>query len=301
MLQQFNEKNKDLIIYVGGELLHRDEAKVSVFDSLVQGGDGIWEGLRVYDGKIFCMDKHLDRMHFSAKALDFKNIPSKDEIRNAVFETLRANGMRDGVHIRLTLSRGEKITSGMDPRLNTKGCCLIVVAEYKAPVYDDIAGLKLVTSSQRRNNPMFLDSKIHHNNLLNNIIAKIEANFSKCDDALMLDMDGFVAETNATNIFMTKGGKLHTSLATACLNGITRGLVMDIAKELDIDVEERQISLSEFYGADTVFTTATMGELTPVAEIDGRAIENLNKCDILEKINVSYKKLTLNTGTIIPD
>ena len=301
MLQQFNEKNKDLIIYVGGELLHRDEAKVSVFDSLVQGGDGIWEGLRVYDGKIFCMDKHLDRMHFSAKALDFKNIPSKDEIRNAVFETLIANGMRDGVHIRLTLSRGEKITSGMDPRLNTKGCCLIVVAEYKAPVYDDIAGLKLVTSSQRRNNPMFLDSKIHHNNLLNNIIAKIEANFAKCDDALMLDMDGFVAETNATNIFMTKGGKLHTSLATACLNGITRGLVMDIAKELDIDVEERQISLSEFYGADTVFTTATMGELTPVAEIDGRAIENLNKCDILDKINVSYKKLTLTTGTIIPD
>jgi len=301
MLQQFNQKNKDLIIYVGGELLHRDEAKVSVFDSLVQGGDGIWEGLRVYDGKIFCMDKHLDRMHFSAKALDFKNIPSKDEIRNAVFETLIANGMRDGVHIRLTLSRGEKITSGMDPRLNTKGCCLIVVAEYKAPVYDDIAGLKLVTSSQRRNNPMFLDSKIHHNNLLNNIIAKIEANFAKCDDALMLDMDGFVAETNATNIFMTKGGKLHTSLATACLNGITRGLVMDIAKELDIDVEERQISLSEFYGADTVFTTATMGELTPVAEIDGRAIENLNKCDILDKINVSYKKLTLTTGTIIPD
>lgn len=301
MLQQFNKKNKDLIIYVGGELLHRDEAKVSVFDSLVQGGDGIWEGLRVYDGKIFCMDKHLDRMHFSAKALDFKNIPSKDEIRNAVFETLRANGMRDGVHIRLTLSRGEKITSGMDPRLNTKGCCLIVVAEYKAPVYDNIAGLKLVTSSQRRNNPMFLDSKIHHNNLLNNIIAKIEANFAKCDDALMLDMDGFVAETNATNIFMTKGGKLHTSLATACLNGITRGLVMDIAKELDIDVEERQISLSEFYGADTVFTTATMGELTPVAEIDGRAIENLNKCDILDKINVSYKKLTLTTGTIIPD
>ena len=301
MLQQFNQKNKYLIIYVGGELLHRDEAKVSVFDSLVQGGDGIWEGLRVYDGKIFCMDKHLDRMHFSAKALDFKNIPSKDEIRNAVFETLIANGMRDGVHIRLTLSRGEKITSGMDPRLNTKGCCLIVVAEYKAPVYDDIAGLKLVTSSQRRNNPMFLDSKIHHNNLLNNIIAKIEANFSKCDDALMLDMDGFVAETNATNIFMTKGGKLHTSLATACLNGITRGLVMDIAKELDIDVEERQISLSEFYGADTVFTTATMGELTPVAEIDGRAIENLNKCDILDKINVSYKKLTLTTGTIIPD
>ena len=301
MLQQFNKKNKDLIIYVGGELLHRDEAKVSVFDSLVQGGDGIWEGLRVYDGKIFCMDKHLDRMHFSAKALDFKNIPSKDEIRNAVFKTLIANGMRDGVHIRLTLSRGEKITSGMDPRLNTKGCCLIVVAEYKAPVYDDIAGLKLVTSSQRRNNPMFLDSKIHHNNLLNNIIAKIEANFSKCDDALMLDMDGFVAETNATNIFMTKGGKLHTSLATACLNGITRGLVMDIAKELDIDVEERQISLSEFYGADTVFTTATMGELTPVAEIDGRAIENLNKCDILDKINVSYKKLTLTTGTIIPD
>lgn len=296
MLQKFNEKNKDLLIYINGQMIHRDEAKISVFDSLVQGGDGVWEGLRVYDGKIFCLDAHIDRMHYSAKALAFNNIPSKKEIKVAIFKTLEANDMRDGVHIRMTLSRGEKITSGMDPRLNTMGCCLIVVAEYKAPVYKDIKGLKLVTSNIRRNNPMFLDSKIHHNNLLNNILAKIEANYAGCDDALMLDKDGFVAETNATNIFMTKKGVLHTSMATACLNGITRGLVIDIAKELGIPVEERPVSLTEFYGADTVFTTATMGELTSVAEIDGRQIENLNSCDLLSRIQVRYKELTETTG-----
>ena len=301
MLQKFNPKNEDIKIYVDGQMYHRQEAKISVYDSLAQGGDGVWEGLRVYNGKIFCLDKHIDRMLFSAKALDFKGVPSREEIKSAIFQTLKVNNMHDKVHIRLTLSRGEKITSGMDPRLNTKGCCLIVLAEHKEPVYDQIKGLRLVTASQRRNNPMFLDSKIHHNNLLNNIIAKIEANFAGCDDALMLDKDGFVAETNATNIFMTKNNVLLTSHATACLNGITRGLVIDLARVLNIEVEQRNISLTEFYGADTVFTTATMGELTPVAEIDGRSIENLSNCDIFETLNQKYKEITQEQGEPIPN
>ena len=157
MLQKFNEKNKDLLVYINGNLVPRSEAKVSVFDSVVQGGDAVWEGIRVYDGKIFSLDRHLERLQNSAHAMDFKDIPSNAVITDAIFQTLEANGMRDGVHIRLTLTRGEKITSGMDPRLNQFGCTLIVLAEWKPPVYPP--SISLATSSVRRNSPMSLDSK----------------------------------------------------------------------------------------------------------------------------------------------
>ncbi len=208
--------------------------------------------------------------------------------------------MKDDAHIRLTLSRGEKITSGMDPRLNQKGCTLIVLAEWKPPVYDNSKGIELVTSSQRRNNPVFLDSHIHHNNLLNNILAKIEANIAGVDDAVMLDKDGFVAETNATNLFMTKNGVLYTPFAKACLNGITRSLVMEIAKSMGIPCKERDLTITEFYGADSVFTTGTMGELTPVNFIDKRAIENLSNCSILNRIQIQYTKKTQSLGEPLP-
>ena len=184
------------------------EAKVSVFDSSVQGGDAVWEGLRVYDGGVFCLDRHLARLFASAHALAFQNVPTEEYVRNAIFATLKANGMRDGVHIRLTLTRGEKITSGMDPRLNQKGPCLIVLAEWKPVVYDNETGIRVVTSAIIRNSPRHLDSKIHHNNLLNNIQAKIQANVAGVDAALMLDVSGFVSELNDTNIFMAKNGAL---------------------------------------------------------------------------------------------
>lgn len=296
MLQIFDERNKNIKIFVGGKLYPREEAKVSVFDSSVQGGDAVWEGLRIYDGKIFCFDQHVKRLNESARTLAFENIPSKDYIKNAVKETLNSNGMRDETHIRLTLTRGEKITSGMDPRLNQSGCCLIVLAEWKKLVYDNQTGIKLITSSVRRNSPLNLDSKIHHNNLLNNILAKIEANHCKADDAVMLDNYGFVAETNATNIFFVKGKCLFTPVCDACLPGITRGLVINIAEELKIDFTERNISISEFYNADEVFTTGTMGELTPVTEIDGRKIENKSKSDILQKIQNRFREMTKNLG-----
>ena len=204
MQQQFYALNKDIFIFVKDKLYPREEAKVSVLDSAVQGGDAVWEGLRVYKGKIFHLSDHLNRLMASAKTLMFASIPSKEFIKDAIRQTLLANKMHDGVHIRLTLTRGEKITSGMDPRLNQSGCCLIVLAEHKPPVYDNVAGVKLITSHIRRNSPMHLDSKIHHNNLLNNILAKIEANYCNADDAIMLDNSGFVAETNACNIFMVK-------------------------------------------------------------------------------------------------
>lgn len=292
MLQKFNPKNEDIQIFVGDKLYPRNEAKVSVFDSSVQGGDAVWEGLRVYDGKIFCLHKHLARLQASAKTMDFANVPSNEKIIDAIRQTLRANNMHTDTHIRLTLTRGEKITSGMDPRLNQKGCCLIVLAEFKPLVYDNEKGIKLITASMRRNSPMNIDSKIHHNNLINNILAKIEANHYGADDAIMLDNYGFVAETNACNIFMVKNNQLYTPCADACLPGITRQTIIDIAALKNIFCRKKNISISEFYNADEVFTSGTMGELTPVLEIDGRKIENKNGSNIREKIIQEYHQMT---------
>jgi branched-chain amino acid aminotransferase len=279
------------MVHVGGKLLHRNEAKVSVFDSVVQGGDAVWEGLRVYKDGIFYLDGHLNRLYESAKALAFSDIPSKEEIRKAIFDTLAANGMRDETHIRLTLSRGEKVTSGMDPRLNQKGSCLIVLAEWKPLVYDNAKGIKVITSSQRRNNPQFLDSKIHHNNLLNNILAKIQANVAGVDAAIMLDENGFVSELNDTNLFMVKNGTMYTPHADNCLHGITRHLVIELAHEKQFQLVEKNISLTEFYNADEVFACGTMGELTPLYEIDGRIIENKSDKSITEELRDAFHTL----------
>ena len=273
MLQKFDKKNRDLIININGELLHRDKAGISPFDSAVQGGDAVWEGLRVYDGKIFRLRAHLDRLRNSALALDFAQIPSHETITEEIKRTLEANEIRDSAHIRLTLTRGEKITSGMDPRLNTRGPTLIVLAEHKEPVYDK-SGLKLITSSVRRPSPDVLDPKIHHCNLIQSILAKIEATYSGADDAIMLDQRGFVAETNATHLFIVKEDKLITSRLIACPEGITRDVVIKLCSQNQINHEIRDYSLSEVYRADEMFCTGTMGELAPVTEVDGRIIGN---------------------------
>lgn len=298
MQQQYDPKNENILVYINGKLYPRKEAKVSVFDSAVQGGDAVWEGIRVYDGRVFCLDKHLERMQQSAHALAFGDVPSKETIEQAIFQTLKANGMRDGAHIRLTLTRGEKITSGMDPRLNQSGPTLIVLAEWKPPVYPP--SIRLITSSIRRNSPMFLDSKIHHNNLLNNILAKIEANVAGADDALMLDKDGFVSEANGTNVFCIRKDTVYTPHADSCLPGVTRALVVDICKQNQIPVVEKNLSLTEFYTADVVFATGTMGELTQVVEIDGRAIVNRANTGLLTQIEQHFRKLTKETGTPLP-
>src|SRR5216110_1140454 len=227
MLQKFDERNRNLIIDVNGQLVHRDKAGISPFDSAVQGGDAVWEGLRLYKGRIFKLHEHLDRLHRSADALSFPEIPSREKIIEEIKRTLSANKMRDGVHIRLTLTRGLKITSGMDPRLNESGPTLIILAEHKSPVYLT-TGLTLITSKIRRPPPEVLDAKIHHANLLNSILAKIEANNAGADDALMLDTRGFVAETNATHVFIVRNGELATSRVVACPEGITRASVIEI-------------------------------------------------------------------------
>lgn len=292
-------RNAEILVHVDGELVPRDQARISVFDSVVQGGDAVWEGLRVYDGKIFAFDRHLERLFASAHALRFEGVPSRDEVRAAVVGTLKANGMYDSAHVRLTLSRGPKVTSGMSPEFNRAGCSLIVLAEWKPPVYES-SGIRLITSSIRRNSPATLDSKIHHNNLLNNILAKIEADVSGVDDALMLDLNGFVAETNATNVFIVRRGSVITPSADSCLPGITRGIVIELCFETGVPLEERNISTSEVYTADEVFTAGTMGELAPVLEIDGRAIGDGSVGPFTRKLQDLFAERTRSDGEPIP-
>src|SRR3954469_14304755 len=227
MLQQLNEKNRDLMVNINGRLCHRDAAGISPFDSSVQGGDAVWEGLRLYQGRIFKLHEHLERLERSAQALSFSEMPAREKIIEEIKRTLAANEMRDNVHVRLTVTRGVKITSGMDPRLNQAGPTLIVLAEHKAPVYAR-TGLRLITSKMRRPPPEVLDPRIHHANLLNSILAKIEANNAGADDALMLDIHGFIAETNATHIFIVRRGELATPRVVACPEGITRATIIEI-------------------------------------------------------------------------
>jgi branched-chain amino acid aminotransferase group I len=292
-------RNAGIIVHVGGELKPRAKATVSVFDSVVQGGDAVWEGLRVYDGRIAELGGHLERLQNSAKTLAFADVPSSDDVRKAIFETLAANGMRDNAHIRLTLTRGEKITSGMNPRFNQSGCTLIVLAEWKPPVYSD-NGISVITASTRRNTPECLDSKIHHNNLLNNILASIEANVAGADAAVMLDVNGFISETNDTNIFMVKGGQVQTPHADACLPGLTRRMILRICADEGIPAIERNLSLTELYTADEAFTTGTMGELTPILKADGREIGDATAGAMTKRLQALHRKFAYEHGEPLP-
>ena len=296
MLQQFDKRNRDLVVNVGGTLRHRDEAGVSPFDSAVQGGDAVWEGLRLYQGRIFRLEDHLARLRRSAQALAFTEVPPEEEITAQIAATIRANGMTDDVHIRVTLTRGVKITSGMDPRLNQSGPTLIVLAEFKSPVYDP-AGITLVTSSVRRHRADSLDPKIHHNNLLTSILAKIEANAAGADDAVMLDDTGFVAETNATHVFHVNDGVVRTSTTRACPEGITRATVLQLAADAGRPTEVGDYSLTQLYSADEVFVTGTMGGLTSVICIDGRTIGTGAPGPATQTLSRAYAELTATVGT----
>lgn len=296
MKQTFNPKNKDILININSELIHRDKAGISPFDSVVQGGDAVWEGLRLYQGRIFKLTEHLDRLRHSAKAMAFTEIPSHEEIISEISKTLEANNMTDGVHIRLTLTRGVKFTSGMDPRLNTFGPTLIVLAEHKAPVYDK-AGIRLITSGIRRIPPDCVDQNIHSCNLINSILAKIQANAAGADDALMLDYSGFVAETNATHIFLVQDGVVLTSFTESCPEGITRQTVLDICEANDIPYQVKNISLTEVFRADEMFCTGTMGELATVAELDGRTIGTGEAGAMTKRISELFRQLTETSGT----
>jgi len=337
LLQKFDERNRDLIVNVGGRLAHRDEAGVSPFDSVVQGGDAVWEGLRLTNGRIFALEEHLARLRRSARALGFASVPADALITEEIRRTLAANSMVTGVHIRLTLTRGVKVTSGMDPRLNVSGPTLIVLAEFKDPVYD-LSGIRLITSSVRRHAPDSLDPKIHHNNLLTSILAKIEANVAGADDAVMLDSRGFLAETNATHLFMVfpgdardpygvagrgagpeaglgagpgagrgaglgagrgAGPVLATPATVACPEGITRATVLRLASSAGLACAEGDYTLTQLYNASEVFVTGTMGGLAPVVSVDGREIGDGSVGPVTKQLTGLYSDLTATTGTTV--
>jgi branched-chain amino acid aminotransferase len=302
MLQKFDERNRNLIVNINGQLLHRDKAGISPFDSAVQGGDAVWEGLRLYNGRIFKLHEHLDRLDRSARALSFAEVPAGEKMIEEIKRTLAANKMTDGVHIRLTLTRGVKITSGMDPRLNHGEPTLIVLAEHKAPVYTK-TGLSLITSKVRRPPREVLDARIHHANLLNSILAKIEANNAGADDALMLDTHGFVAETNATHVFIVRNsdqsratGDLATSRVVACPEGITRATVMEICAAEKIRCVETDLSVVDAYGAKEMFCTGTMGELAAVTKLDNRQIGDGKVGPVTKRLSDLYAKRTATEG-----
>jgi branched-chain amino acid aminotransferase len=307
MLQKFDERNRDLIVNINGELMHRDNAAISPFDSSVQGGDAVWEGLRLYNGRIFKLHEHLDRLERSARSLSFAKIPPREKIIDQIKRTLAANKMRDGAHIRLTLTRGVKITSGMDPRLNQRGPTLIVLAEHKPPVYAK-TGLNLITSRIRRPPPDVLDARIHHANLLNSILAKIEANNAGADDALMLDTRGFVAETNATHVFIVRNsdesrasGELATSRVVACPEGITRATVIEICAAEKIRCVETDLALVDVHGAQEMFCTGTMGELAGVIRIDNRQIGDGRIGPVTKRLSDLYAQRTATEGVPVVD
>ncbi|BCX46767.1 branched chain amino acid aminotransferase [Haloferula helveola] len=298
MLQTYDERNRDLKVFINGALVHRDEAGVSPFDSAVQNGDAVWEGLRLYNGRIFRLHQHLDRLYRSAEMLRYEGLPEREEVIEALRQTLVANGMKDGVHVRLTISRGIKYTSGLDPRINTQGCSLFILAEFKPPVYSD-QGVRLVTVSQRRPFADVLDQTIHSCNQLTSILAKMQATDAGADDALMLDTRGNLAETNATHLFLVRNGTVITPTTKACPTGITRATLLELCEANDIPSEVRDIPEKEVHEADEVFCTGTMGEVVPVTRIDDTNFHDGQAGPLTSRLAQLYRDLTRTEGDLL--
>jgi branched-chain amino acid aminotransferase len=266
-------RNDEILIWVNGELRPRREAVVSVFESGFVLGDGVWEGLRVHAGAPAFLDRHLDRLYEGAKAIALDIGLSRGQLTDAVSETLRANAMTDGVHVRLMVTRGIKRTPYQDPRVTVGPATVVIIAEHKAPKPEVVErGITLFTVHVRRPYPDVLDPKLNSHSKLNDITACIQAYTAGADEALMLDPHGFVATCNSTHFFVVRRGELWTSTGDYCLAGITRSVVLEVAREAGIVTRERNFSLTDVYGADEAFVTGTFAGLVPVRTVDGRDI-----------------------------
>lgn len=268
-------RNEDVLVYVNGELVPRSEAKISVFDSGFLVGDGVWEGLRLQNDTLVFLDEHLDRLYEGAKAIALDIGMTREELRHALLKTVRANDMHDGVHLRLMVTRGVKKTPSQDPRLTVGGPTIVIIAEHKQSNPGTAErGVRLLTSTVRRPPPDTLDPKLNCHSKLHEVIALVQAIHAGADEALMLDVTGAVSTCNATNFFIVRRGEVWTSTGQYCMNGITRGKVIEVCRNNDIPVFLRDFSLTDVYGADEAFVTGTFGGLTPVVEVDGRSIGN---------------------------
>ncbi|MCC7162048.1 MAG: aminotransferase class IV [Anaerolineae bacterium] len=268
-----DERNEHVLIYVNGELVPRGQARVSVFDSGFLIGDGVWEGLRLHHGVLVFLDEHLDRLYQGAKAIALDIGMTPAQLAEAIWQTVRANDMHDGVHVRLMVTRGVKKTPSQDPRLTTSGPTIVIIAEHKQSnpnVFEQ--GIRLFTSTIRRPPPDTLDPKLNCHSKLHEVMALNQALAAGADEALMLDVHGAVSTCNSTNFFIVTRGQVCTSAGQHCLNGITRRRVIELCRANDIQVFERDFSLVQVYSAGESFVTGTFGGLTPVIEVDGRVI-----------------------------
>jgi len=266
-----DERNKDILIYMNGKMVPRDEAKISVFDSGYLVGDGVWEALRLRNGVFVFMDEHLDRLFMGAAAIGMEIGMSRDELRAAYYQTARANKMTDNVHARMMVTRGIKKTPSQDPRLTISGPNIVIIAEHKqADPTTTKAGVTLFTSTVRRGSPDYLDPRLNCHSKLHEVIALVQALEAGADEALMLDINGFVATCNATNFFIVTKGQVWTSTNQYCMNGITRGKIIKAARDNGIPMFEKNFSLTDVYNADEAFVTGSFGGLTPVISVDGR-------------------------------
>ncbi len=282
-------RNREILIYVNGEHVPREEARVSVFDSGFVLGDGIWEGLRVYHGRIAFLDAHLDRLYEGAKALDLDVGLDRPALTGALYETLRINGMSEDVHIRLMVSRGVKATPYQDPRVTVGPATIVIIPEYKVPDPAVAArGIRLFTVHVRRGPADVQDPKLNSHSKLNCILACIQATKAGADEALMLDPQGFVATCNSTHFFIVRRGEVWTSSGDYCLGGITRGNVVRLCRENGITVRERNFSLTDVYGADESFVTGTFAGVAPVASVDGRTIGSGARGPLTERLQSLY-------------
>jgi branched-chain amino acid aminotransferase len=281
-------RNASVLVNINGELKPRSEAVVSVFDSGFMLGDGVWEGLRVHGGRIAFLDRHIDRLFEGAKAIAMDIGLSREQLTKRLYETLDANGMTDGVHIRLMVTRGLRATPYQDPRVIVSGATVVIAAEYKEPPEGlHERGLKLFTVHVRRGDPAVQDQKINSHSKLNCILACIQAIEAGADEGLMLDPHGFVATCNSTHFFIVRGGEVWTSSGKYCLGGITRGLTLEIAREAGIPAIEKDFSLTDVYGADEAFVTGTFAGIVPVREVDGRKLTD-GRGPMVERLQKLY-------------
>ncbi len=287
-----DQRNRDILTYIDGELLPRDEAKVSVYDSGFMLGDGVWEGLRLMDGHVYFLHEHLNRLYEAALYLRIDIGMTKEELTSEIYRTLEANNMQTDVHIRLMVTRGRKKKPFQHPALSVDGPTIVIIAEHSKPS-DEILknGIRLHTVPHHRGLPLTQDAKLNSHSKLNCIIALNHAIEAGADEALMLDPFGFVNTTNACNFFIVRNGEVWTSTGDYCMKGITRQKVIDICRANDIAVFEKNFSLLEAYSADEAFLSGTFGAQTPVFEIDGRIINNREPGPVLLRLRKLYKDL----------
>ena len=286
-----DERNKDVQVYINGEFFHRDDAKISVFDSGYLVGDGVWEGIRLHEGTFAFLERHLERLFQGAKTIDLDIGKTQEELSTALYETVQRNDMHSNVHARLMVTRGNKKTPAQDPRLTVTPPNIVIIAEHKlADPEVTQEGIRLFTSTVRRPPPQTLDAKLNCHSKLHEVMALIQALKAGADEALMLDVNGNVATCNATNFFIVRSGEVWTSTGQHCLNGITRRLVIELCRANDIPVFERDFSLTDVYSADEAFVTGTFGSLTPVIEVDGRTVGAGKRSELTAKLSTFYKE-----------